>query len=444
MRTLIVLLCFTVFVGSGFGIDFGLNVDEAVMYETAGVAGITNNLKTTLWTYIGNSPQTVLNARITYTHQAFGLVDDSGEAPRAADFPYMFDVEKLTFGFNYPDGRIVLGRYMLTEPTRSIVTHKVDGISLRYSLPALSFSADLGYTGLLWKNASAISPSLMDIYYAGQDEVVLGSPRVIGVFSLRPPVVFGQTLRIGAIVQEDLRRSEDLMEEGDATKQPGMAGLLDTQYLFAHLSGPVLPILYYTAFGAYGTGRSLSYIDDAYGYSDISSFLLGGRAQFFLKNLAFSLIQMKFQYGSGDEDATSFWESNAQGNLETFISLTGASSGIAFRPQPGNIILGELSYSIKPGASSTVELFRTLQIIGKGIVFFRPKMGYISEAGVPKDATERYLGSEVDVLVNARPFSDLGFSLAGGVFFPSGAFVTETGERETPRITLRATMSLSM
>ncbi len=452
MRRIIVLsLLITVSVAAGtlFSFDYGLNVDEAFLYDTAGTVQITNNLKTTLWTYLGQRSGTLLNARITYTNQAYGAVTAGQSAPDAPDLPFMFDIEELNLGFNYPNGRIVLGRYFLSEPTGAIITHKVDGMSLRYSLPVITFGTDIGYTGLLWKTASAISPSLMDIYYGEQENVFLGSPRLVGVFSLRPAPVFGQTIRFGAIVQEDLRNTPELMEEGQPTKQPGMAGRLDTQYLFAHLSGPILPVLYYSAYGAYGAGRSLSYIGDEYTWSNISSFLAGGQAQLYLQNLAYSLIQLRFLYGSGDEDATSYWESNAEGYLEKFVSLTGTPSGIAFRPNPGNIVFGELSYSIKPGSGSRVKLLRTLQIVSRAIVFFRPTMGYISEPGVPGDATERYLGSEADVSVNARPFSDLGFSLSGGVFFPSPAFASGPGQAEAqepapPRITIRATMSLSM
>jgi hypothetical protein len=48
------------------------------------------------------------------------------------------------------------------------------------------------------------------------------------------------------------------------------------------------------------------------------------------------------------------------------------------------------------------------------------------------------------VILNSRPFSDLGFSVAGGVFFPSGVFVNEEGGTEPPRFSLRATVSFSM
>ena len=425
---------------SGFGFDYGLNVDNAFLYASSGTAQIADTLKATVWTYVGQQAGTILNVRASYLGQFFGMVS---EPIPPVKFPYMFDIDELSFAFSYPGGRVILGRYLLTEPTRAIFSHKVDGFSLRHSFGILTFGADVGYTGLLWKNASAVSPSLMDINYAQSDDVVLGSPRLLAVFLLRS-ALFQQEFRVGAIVQEDLRNRDGIIQEGETEKQPGMGGLLDTQYLFAQVTGPILPILYYTAYGVYGTGRSLSYTVDQYRYAEISSVLAGANAQLYLREIFFSLIQLGFRFATGDADATSFWESNTEGNLQTFISLTGAPSGLVFSPNPGNIILTEASYSMKPAAGASMDLLSTLQVMAKAFLFFRPTTGYISEAGIPGDAAGRYLGTEADVMVNSRPFSDLGFSVSGGVFFPSGVFVTEEGGKEPPRFSLRATVSLSM
>ncbi len=421
--------------------DYGATIDETLLFAPSAQADLTNALKTTLWMYAGRPAGTLLTVRLSYINQAYGPAE---QTIPTVSFPFMFDVDELSFGFNYPAGRIVLGRYVLTEPTGAIFSHKVDGASLRYKIPAMTFGMDVGYTGLLWKNASSIAPSLMDIHYARSDDVVLGSPRLLGVFFVQPPPLFGQELRIGAIAQEDLRNPDAVTAEGESEKRPGMAGLLDTQYLFLHARGPLLPTLYYTAFVVYGAGRSLSYIDNEYRYSDISSVLAGASAQLYLREISFSLIRLRFQYGSGDGDASSFWESNTEGRLRTFISLTGSPSGVVFSPNPGNTVLGELSYSIRPAPASKIELLRTLQVVTAAVVFFRPTTGYISEVGIPAGATDRYLGAEADIQVNSRPFSDLGVSLAGGVFFPSNAFVTDSGGREDPRFTLKVTMSLSL
>ncbi len=438
MRKVCITALLLMVITSAYAFDFGATVDESFLYTTGGSVGITNYLKTTLWTYVGRQSRTILNARISFTNQAYAIAE---ETPDPVSFPFMFDIDELAFGFNYPSGRVILGRYLMTEPTGAIFTHKVDGISLRYSVPLVNFAFDFGFTGLLWKNVSAVSPSLIDAYFAQEEEVFLGSPRVIGALTVTPAPIFRQSLRVGAIVQEDTRTRTGVISEGELAKQPGLGGLLDTQYLFLHISGPILPILYYSTYFSYGVGRSLSYINDVYGYSNISSFLAGAKVQLFLQEIAFSLVEMRLLFGSGDSDATSFWESNTAGYLQTFVSLTGSPSGIVFSPDPGNIILGELSYSMKPAASASVELLKSLQIAATGLVFFRSTTGFISEPGIPAESTEQYLGSEVDLSINSRPFSDLGFSVAGGIFFPSAAFTTD--DVAAPEVSLRATVSMS-
>ena len=439
MKTLAMVACFLSAVSlSAF--DFGGNIDEAFVYNTSGSIGVINSLKTTIYTTLGRPAGTFFSARLSYLGQLFGAAETP---PDPVAFPFMFDIEELKFAFGYPSGRVVIGRYLLAEPTRAIFAHKVDGVSLRHSFAPFALKLDFGYTGLLWKTTSAVIPSLVDLHYSQADDAILGSPRLIGVVSLDTVPIFNQTLRIGALVQEDLRNQSALIEEGETEKQPGLGGSLDTQYLYAHVGGPILPILYYSAYGVYGLGRSLSYIDGAYEYSSISSFMTGVGIQLYLREVYLSLLQLRGALASGDADATGFRESNTSGNLSTFVSLTGLPTGLVFGPNPGNIAFAEFSYSFRPLANSGLALLSTLQVVGKALAFFRTSTGPISEPGIPADVNEQYLGMELDVTANSRPFSDLGFSLTGGVFFPSAAFSVD-GSAEAPRFTVRATVSMSL
>jgi hypothetical protein len=51
--------------------------------------------------------------------------------------------------------------------------------------------------------------------------------------------------------------------------------------------------------------------------------------------------------------------------------------------------------------------------------FLRSTTGAISEGSVNATSDQLYLGSEADLRINYRPFSDLGLSLTGGFFFPN-------------------------
>ena len=78
-----------------------------------------------------------------------------------------------------------------------------------------------------------------------------------------------------------------------------------------------------------------------------------------------------------------------------------------------------MSYSIKP--------HDTLQTLLKAAAFFRSTTGQISEPGIDDASDSLYLGTEIDLVVNFRPFSDLGAALSGGFFIPNngagGAFL---------------------
>jgi len=80
------------------------------------------------------------------------------------------------------------------------------------------------------------------------------------------------------------------------------------------------------------------------------------------------------------------------------------------------------SYSLKP--LSWLEGFalgEALQTSIKYAAFFRYADGPVS-VSLPNPASENnYIGSEVDLGIAFRPFSDLGVSLAGGIFLPNAA-----------------------
>jgi hypothetical protein len=85
----------------------------------------------------------------------------------------------------------------------------------------------------------------------------------------------------------------------------------------------------------------------------------------------------------------------------------------------------ELSYSIKPLASSGDSLLSTLQAVAKATSFFKAAGGPLSEAAVDSAEDAGYLGTELDGSVNLRPFSDLGLGLSLGIFMPNSSMFVE-------------------
>ena len=55
-------------------------------------------------------------------------------------------------------------------------------------------------------------------------------------------------------------------------------------------------------------------------------------------------------------------------------------------------------------------------------MFFRATEGAISEQGkINTSSDKKYLGTEIDLGINFRPFSDFGIGFKGGVYIPPTA-----------------------
>ena len=150
--------------------------------------------------------------------------------------------------------------------------------------------------------------------------------------------------------------------------------------------------------------------------------------RYYLQDKFFSKAGFKFIYSSGDSDyLTDFTEGNTKAGSANFIPISMSSFAQIFSPQPGNIFLAQLNYSIKPFGSGKNKKLQNIQTELKVSGFFRSTTGEISEPGIDPLSDSLYLGTEIDAVVNFRPFSDLGIGLSGGIFIPGtssyGAFL---------------------
>jgi hypothetical protein len=283
-----------------------------------------------------------------------------------------------------------------------------------------------------------------------QDKI-FGSPRLIGTFRYTLFNIFRQQLVLSFIFQEDLRDIENpsvFIEPGTEEENPSKGGPLDTQYFSLNLRGGIIQDLYYNVFGTFGTGRVLSFMPDSasetggsYQYSTKLSFLTGFRLNYYIKELLYSSFMLEFVYSSGDKDSDGFLEGNRDGFSTNFLPITGYSTGSVFSPSMGNITYGQLQYSLKPFSNSNVYILTNFQASAQFFMFFRSqKAGPVSEEASIAAHDSPYLGSELDISANFRPFSDLGSSLTVGVFLPSNQFAESF---DTIRILVKLKASIS-
>jgi len=266
---------------------------------------------------------------------------------------------------------------------------------------------------------------------ASNPAVMFATPRLLEVIQVVFPSVFRQRLTLQVMAQEDMRDTAldlatplttDLVQAGATVQDAARGGPVSTQYFGLGLDGGITSALFYDLSGYLETGQTLVYSGGAYAPSSVLAFLATGGLRYYIPNLLFSVASAKFVFASGDQNATTVIEGSSAGVSAEFSPITRGTVAYVFSPQLTNVMIAEASYSLKPLAGLGAALADVLQAQAKADVFLRPTTGAISEPGISAGNTELYLGTEVDLIVTARPFSDLGLAFTTGLFFPGSAF----------------------
>jgi hypothetical protein len=327
--------------------------------------------------------------------------------------------------------RYAIGRSPFTDFTGLVLDQNADGLSMTVEFPIVSVSAGAAYTGLLLKPSSTILLSRADVNDAANPAVIFATPRLLQLVQLTFPSVFRQRITVEAIVQEDMRDTvldiatpgkTDLVQAGATTQDGTRGGPVSTQYFGLGLDGGITSSLFYNLYGYMETGQELQYTAGAYAQVPILAYLAGAGIRWYAPNLLFSVAGAKLIIASGDQDASTVIEGNSAGDANSFSPITRGTVGYLFSPQLSNVMIAEASYSLKPLAGLGAGLADLLQAQARADVFLRPTTGAISEPGVAAGTPSLYLGTEADLIVTARLFSDLGLTFTTGLFFPGSAF----------------------
>jgi hypothetical protein len=433
MKRGLILAALAVLVAWGAAaLDFGGSLDSATTVEKAADGTFDEEATVAGWVRqkLGDTIEVYVRGSYTYT----------------IDTPVLFDLDAAWLKGEWDKAtgptllELTLGRFKARDFTHLVLDHTVDGIEAVFTYPRAVFRATAGYTGLVQKPRSDIVISRTDATEIDDKTVLFAPPRLLGVFDVDLLNVLGdQTLKLAMLLQEDLRPDSDLMGEGDAVV-PSKGGRLSTQYLGASIGGPMGGGFYYDLFAYGSTGQTLSDIDGVYRNKPIAAVLAGGGVRLYAGPKS-SVISLRGLYASGDKDAVNVTESNTDGFATTFTPISLSDTSFVFSPQLSNIIVAQASYSLVPFESLGIPTLADLQAVLSALAFARPTTGPVSSGGIDPASDAAYLGAEIDLTVNYRPFSDLGIALKGGVFFPNeSAFVAD---RTDPAYLVGLVMSLS-
>lgn len=321
---------------------------------------------------------------------------------------------KTPFSFRYK-----VGRFLFSDFTRHVLHHKLDGLRVGFNLPFMTIEASAGFTGLLFVPSNSIMLTQSDMAVNGDAPdhgFALSSPKLIEHLHITfPGLILNQDILFSFLFQQDLQAQDNLAAGG---------GRLHTEYLGIGIKGPLASILYWDAFFYLNLGQHDSY--------SVLGFLTGGGFSFYLREALYSKIQLKTVFSSGDGNQASYYEGySGSGASNHFVPLTSSPFGIIFSPKLGNMMVNQLSYSIRPFFNSGSRAMKNFQTTLKTFVFLRPTDGAISESGINSDSSQLYLGTEIDLILGFRLLSDLGFSIGGGVFLPnngSGGAFSSSGQ----------------
>ncbi len=411
-----------------FAQDFGGSIENITGLLFQDPFGLSQKDKVSLWFDSGDERPVAFTARGSYTF--------------TPEVPVLLNVDEFVlkcnadnpgnglsrFGFD-------LGRFTYSEFSGEVLSHVLDGFNFRFEYPVVDVSAGFGFSGILFKPTSTLLLSKRDYAAWSDTGLILAPPRLIGAFEADFGSLFlRQTMHVSALFQVDIPRFDTAnaayryIEEGETVFDPSRGGRLSTQYFGLGFEGPLIPGLFWNGYGYLNTGRVLSYIDGVYTYKPIMAFLAGIGVRYYWEALLSSLFSFTFEYSSGDPDQTSYVEGNTSEWSNQFIPLSATTRGALFSPRLGNIFFMNIEYSMKPFGTAASSFLNSLQPFVKAWMFFRSTEAPISESGLLPTASGLYLGTEANVGVNYRPFSDLGVALTGGLFLPNASvFAAEKG-----------------
>ena len=437
-------------------VDFGGTITNRTGITQKGELSASQNNGIDLWFSVqGPALDFLVQGAYSYTY-------DKSADPTLLHLP---DVQSLRLRGNIPTDNMGLsrfsfsmGRIPIQDFTKNVVSQMMDGFRLGFNYPNAAISTAFGTSILPNKKSGAIILSKADITDYNETSVLMGSPRVIGLLEAVFPSVLRQRLTLSGVIQEDLRplfsnRSADLIPEGQTTVEPDVGGVVDTQYVGLGLKGNIVSSLFYDLYFTLGTGRSLSYItpegsvSGAYEYTPILAAMGGAGVSLYLPKVLSTVANISFVLSTGDEwsERESYTESSVSSSSMLFLPITSKPLSIVFSPSLGNIMAASVSYSIRPFGFLRTSALGQLQTAAKALVFIRYAPGPLSVAVPNPDSTDAYLGSEIDLQISFRPFSDLGFSFAGGIFLPNAAADApfETTDAAGTKIKLQLTGSFS-
>lgn len=390
-------------------VDFGAGIEEQT--------SVTNETLTQTATFRpwlrwvgGDGAQFDLKANVTDT-----LTVDRTNAHPATN-AVAAELDALSYYQPFSLGPVVLGttwgRAPVSDFDGTLLSTTLDGAGVTADLGVVALKAAVGTTAFLFKSGTTVAVSADDFTEREttadltKPATLWAPPRLVAYAEAAfPALVDGQTFRVAAAGQADLRKGSP--QDGDAVGSAGAP--VSVAYAGVGGEGRVAGPWYWSTAGWVGYGSSLTSVSSTWKANTI----LNGWGTVALTLVeptwAYTVAGVSVQAGSGDDDGLTPSTNQASGSSPTtytgWFGISRGSTSPVFDAQPGNLVTAKAYWSVKPFAAVRGPA-ESLQLVASALAF-------------AKTTTRDYRGAEADLAVLWRPASDWGASATVGAFVPS-------------------------
>jgi hypothetical protein len=296
----------------------------------------------------------------------------------------LFEADRLEISWRpRPNITAQAGRFAYADPLGLVAAGLFDGAAASLGLGKSRLSLGGYFTGLLYKKTARITMTGGDLLDYADADRYWAPPRFFGsvLYTVPGLISWRGTLSAGLILQFDLRT-------GDQTRLHTQYGVL--QYLWNPLD-----VLTLNLGGIFGLAQEEGE-DPAYSYA------LSLRGDWMPPTAASDQFSLLFRYASGLAD-----NNDAQGAFTPITTIT----------QSGVFSVG-FSGIMAVSGIYTLSLLEELSITGDARFLMRTDLATFTAEALDPGSKSHVLGLELDASLIWAPFSDLGLSAGGGVFFP--------------------------
>jgi hypothetical protein len=322
-----------------------------------------------------------------------------------AEWKPLPEIYRFEFIWNpLPDMRLEFGRIPFRESLSAVMTGLFDGAAAGLNLGGGRLNAGLFYTGLLYKKTAHIYMNLRDRSGYYDKDVYFASRRFAAGLNWEKTSVFdtGNSLTLSGIFQFDLNDTD---------------ARIHSQYLEAVFALPL---------GAYFntvSGAVLELAEES-GKDPYAAFALSTELQCLLPGAVSDVLTVTGRFSSGA------WNDR----IGVYIPLTAEAQGNVLRPMLSGIALAETAYSAR--------FHRSFSTTVSAAYFFRTDKTTYAASDMDAGSASPFLGGEIYGSLSWAPFSDVLFSLGGGVFLPRTGKVFSDNAKVKYRVELTAGISL--